>query len=228
LLNLWSTGNISCPFYLFPSMKRYDEIEIKLQIPNRRRLKERIEALGFTESIPRVHERNMLYDFPDRSLTTARCALRVRSAGAGHWLTFKGNPSRSQKYKVRQEIETAVSDGKQLSGILQALGLRPVFVYEKYRTTYTARSAPSRGKQPTLAFDETLAGDYVELEGPRTWIERVAAQLGFDESDYVTASYVSLLSTHNHASPGKPKTARAAPSTALGSIPPTRSARKKP
>jgi adenylate cyclase, class 2 len=199
-------------------MKRYDEIEIKLKIPSRRELRRRIKALGFIESTPRVHERNVLYDFPDRSLTKARCALRLRSAGGRYWITFKGNPSRSEKYKIREEIETAVADGEQLSRILQALGLRPAFVYEKYRTTYAARRAPARGKQPTLALDETLAGDYVELEGPQGWIDRVASQLGFDEGEYITASYVSLLSGHDQQLRGKPETTSAAPATIVASI----------
>jgi adenylate cyclase, class 2 len=208
-------------------MKRYDEIEIKLKIPNRRELKKRIKALGFTESSPRVHERNVLYDFPDRSLTKGRCALRLRSAAGRHWVTFKGSPIRSNKYKVREEIETTVGEGKQFNRVLQALGLRPVFTYEKQRTTYIASPARVRGKQPTLAFDETLAGDYVELEGPRGWIDRIASQLGFDEGDYITASYVTLLSGHGRQSGQNMERAGATPPTVLASISQRRSKTKK-
>jgi adenylate cyclase, class 2 len=208
-------------------MKHYDEIEIKLKILNRQDLKKRVKALKFKQSTPRVHERNVLFDFPDRSLTGAHCALRVRSAGGRHWLTFKGNPSRSQRYKIREEIETAVEDGKQLTRILEALGLKPVFMYEKERTTYTSGSAPARGKQPTLAFDETSRGDYVELEGPRNWIDRVASQLGFDERQYITASYVSLLSAGGQQLPRKAESSSVSPQTILASISRRRSERKK-
>lgn len=182
------------------SMKHHDEIEIKLRVTSLQAMKRRLKAAGFTQSSPRMHERNVLYDFPDRSLAKADCALRLRSAGARHWLTFKGNPSRSRKYKIREEIETTVGDARQVNGILHALRLHPVFAYEKHRTTFTANSARTRGKPPSVALDETAAGDYVELEGPRKWIDRLSSRLGYREADYVTASYVSLLSsTAQHA-----------------------------
>jgi adenylate cyclase, class 2 len=208
-------------------MKRYEEIEIKLKVLNRRDLKKRVKALGFSESAPRVYERNVLYDFPDRSLTKRRCALRLRSAGGRHWVTFKSKPSGSEKYKIREEIETGVGDGQQLSRILQALGLRPVFSYDKHRTTYITRSAPARRKQPTLAFDETSAGDYIELEGPQGWIDRVASQLGFDESQYITTSYVSLLSGQDQQFRGRRETPDALPPDVLASMSESRSKTKK-
>jgi predicted adenylyl cyclase CyaB len=184
-------------------MKRHDEIEVKLKIINRRQTKRRLKAAGFTVTTPRVHERNVLYDFPDRFLTKGKCALRLRSAGGQHWLTFKGNPDPSGRYKVREEIETAVADAEQLKGILSALRLQPVFSYEKHRTTYSSKPPPRRGKAPTVSFDETAAGDYMELEGPRRWIDRVASQLGFGKSDYITASYVTLLSATAQDPSGK-------------------------
>ena len=40
--------------------------------------------------------------------------------------------------------------------------------------------------------DETPVGTYVELEGSPAWIDRLAARMGFEESDYITASYARL------------------------------------
>jgi adenylate cyclase class 2 len=40
--------------------------------------------------------------------------------------------------------------------------------------------------------DETPVGVYIELEGTPSWIDRTARQLGFEEKDYVTASYGRL------------------------------------
>lgn len=174
-------------------MKRYDEIEIKLRVTSRREMEERLTALRFNCVQPRVRERNVLYDFKDGSLTKNQRALRLRSAGGKHWVTFKGRPQHSRNYKIREEIETAVADAEKFAGILSALGLHPVFTYEKYRTTYMAVPARGLSKPPAIALDETSAGDYVELEGPRAWIDRIASQLGYIESDYITSSYVSLL-----------------------------------
>jgi hypothetical protein len=35
-------------------------------------------------------------------------------------------------------------------------------------------------------------GDFLELEGSRAWIDRVARQLGYSRNDYTTASYGAL------------------------------------
>jgi adenylate cyclase class 2 len=44
--------------------------------------------------------------------------------------------------------------------------------------------------------DETPIGVFLELEGPAEWIDRVAEELGFDESDYILASYATLYADH--------------------------------
>lgn len=107
-------------------------------------------------------------------------------------MTFKGAPLASRDYKVRREIETTVADGKRLEAIWQALGLRPAFRYEKYRTVYTEKPAARGARRALLVLDETPIGNYLELEGPKPWIDRVAAQLGYHREDYITASYASL------------------------------------
>ena len=56
--------------------------------------------------------------------------------------------------------------------------------YEKYRTEFhQARRAG------VAMLDETPIGVYLELEGTPQWIDRTARRLGFQESDYITASY---------------------------------------
>ena len=43
-----------------------------------------------------------------------------------------------------------------------------------------------------MVYDETPIGNYLELEGPKGWIDAVAAQLGYRRQDYITESYVRL------------------------------------
>lgn len=206
-----------------------DEVEIKLKITDSRRIKQKLKALGFTPTNPRVHERNVLYDSRDRVLAKMQCALRLRSAGGKHWLTFKGSPKASQKYKVREELETAVADGEQLRRILTALEFEPVFEYEKYRTSYHHGTGKPRRKSPSVAFDQTLVGVYLELEGPRSWIDRVARQLGFDKADYITASYVALLKGRDQRAHRRESETEATVEPAiLASIPALHYRKKKP
>lgn len=177
-------------------MKTHYEIEIKLKVSNPRVLKQRLARIGF-RAMRRYFESNHLFDFPDQKLRKARCLLRLRFAGDKNVLTFKGSPLRSRDYKVRTEYETEVQDGRLLWQVLEGIGLREAFRYEKYRTVY-GHKAPARGADDgdvsatELVYDETPIGNYLELEGPKGWIDALSAKLGYGKEDYVTASYVRL------------------------------------
>ena len=60
----------------------------------------------------------------------------------------------SLRYKEREEIEVEVTNGADLARILEGLGLRPSFRYEKYRTKYTLKNLP----RLEVDLDETPAG----------------------------------------------------------------------
>lgn len=164
------------------------EIEIKLKVSNPRKMKRLLRELGFRLSRPRLLERNALFDFRDHRLERAGCALRLRTTGGQNILTFKGTANLSKGYKSRQEIETIITNAPALRRILKQLQLREAFRYSKYRTTYTPPGKPGA----SLVYDETPVGNYIELEGPRRWIDRVALQLGYTREDYLTTSYVAL------------------------------------
>ena len=173
-------------------MSHRHETEIKLAVRNPRTLKRRLVELGFRRVKGRHFESNYLFDFPDLRLRKASCLLRVRLVGRHGVLTFKGAPLPSQEYKIRREIESAVADGHQLREIFSCLGLREVFRYEKFRTVYAPPGKHDVAQAPHLLYDETPIGNYLELEGPRRWIDEVAHQLGYERRDYITASYGTL------------------------------------
>lgn len=168
------------------------EIEIKLPVRDAPTLRHRLKQLGFRATEPRHFESNRLFDFPDQRLRKARCLLRLRFVGERSLVTFKGAAVPSKTYKVRGEIETRVADGVRLRRIFESLGLRETFRYDKYRTTYARRRDHRAGRSPVAEWDETPIGTFVELEGPRRWIDTTAKQLGYTRKDYVTASYAAL------------------------------------
>jgi adenylate cyclase class 2 len=109
--------------------------------------------------------------------------------------TFKGPPELG-KHKIRKEIEFELPSAEACAEVLEALGYRPAFRYEKYRTEYTSQSVTS-GR---AMLDETPVGAFLELEGPPRWIDRMARRLGFREADYITATYAEL---HRSAGRGR-------------------------
>lgn len=179
------------------------ETEIKLPVPNPRDLRRRLKELGFRVVEARRFESNRLFDFPNLRLRKSHCLLRLRFEGKGTLITFKGAPIAARDYKVRGEIETRVRDGFQMREIFKSLGLCEVFRYDKYRTTYRRRRDRAGARRTAVEFDETPIGNFLELEGPRRWIDAVARELGYGREDYIAASYAGLYFQKCH-SEGRP------------------------
>jgi len=173
-------------------MAPHTEIEIKLEVHDPTLLKRRLRQLGFRVLKARHFESNVLLDFRGAHLRKSRCLLRLRAARGQGVLTFKGAPIRSGRYKVRPEIETEVADGDRMRQIFEHLGLREAFRYEKYRTILAPTLPAGSKPKAELVYDETPIGDYIELEGPKRWIDRVAKQLGYNRNDYISRSYAAL------------------------------------
>ncbi len=162
------------------------ETEVKIRIVDLKALRNRLLALGAIVSRERHAEDNVLYDFPSGVLHAAHSALRLRTAGKRAVLTFKGRPEKSRSFKVRQEFETPVGNRGELKKILRGLGLQATFAYKKHRTVL-------RKGRVVITLDETEAGDFMEIEGKRHEITRLARSLGLSRADFITASYVELL-----------------------------------
>ncbi len=96
------------------------------------------------------------------------------------------------RHKVREEIEVEIADASELRHILQALGMRVWFRYEKYRTTFRLPGLARWAKDLLIELDETPIGAFVELEGPPESIGRAAELLGYHVKDYITQSYLAL------------------------------------
>jgi adenylate cyclase class 2 len=197
-----SSANPDCHGPL--GMSRHHETEIKLEVRDPRALRRRLRELGFRAVEARHFETNAMFDFPDLRLWKARCLLRLRRADKHWFVTFKEAPLRSRRYKIRREIDVRVEDGALLREVLETLGLREAFRYEKYRTVYTREAGGSKTEAPLLVYDETPIGNYLELEGPQRWIDQVAGQLGYRPEDYITASYASLYRQKCRAGGEKP------------------------
>ena len=161
-----------------------NEVEIKFLIHDLNGLQARLREIGFREKTPRTHEMNTLYDRLGR-LRHRGEVLRIRKYGESWKITHKSKGTDS-KHKTRQELETTVQDGEMLDQILQAIGYEPRFRYEKFRSEWT-------DDEGHVVLDETPIGNLGEIEGTPEWIDRVAAQLGVKESDYINKSYAELF-----------------------------------
>jgi predicted adenylyl cyclase CyaB len=162
------------------------EIEVKVRVEDLAAVQNRLLSLGATVFKERHFEENTLYDFADRRLTGRGEALRVRKIGRKAFLTFKGTPHKSRKYKIRTEYETEARNPRDLVRLLQALGFVAVARYEKHRTELKKGTL-------TICLDETKIGTFVEFEGERETIARMARTLGMPKESWIKKSYPTLL-----------------------------------
>jgi adenylate cyclase, class 2 len=165
------------------------ETEIKFRVDDLAALTQRLQAAGFALQTPRSFESNILYDTPDRQMRARTEILRLRNYAGHCLLTHKRLPDvgpGEDTHKHRIETETEVSDGDALAQVFRSIGLVPAFRYEKWRTEWSAGEGH-------CVVDETPIGNYAELEGPADWIDRTAAFLAVNPSDYITLSYGRLF-----------------------------------
>jgi adenylate cyclase class 2 len=164
------------------------EQEIKLRFDNAESARTAVLATGAVSIRARRLQEDCLLDTADESLRQRRCVLRVRMESGKSLLTFKG-PVQPSNMRLREEHETIVADGPLLLRILEELGLRVWFRYEKYREEFVLDDV-------IVAVDETPLGTFVEIEGGERGIADMAFALGRSPSDYLLDSYRGLFCAH--------------------------------
>lgn len=173
------------------------EIEIKVQVDNVPLLLQKLAALGALVE-GRALERNTLFDTADAYFRRTGCLLRLRSeipaasaavcAGKQNALvTFKCSVPRSpySRYKEKLETEIEIRHPERWDRDLRALGFKPGFRYEKYRSSFRLPGVQ-------LCLDETPIGAFLELEGGPRAIDRTARRLGYGPRDYIRGTYWDL------------------------------------
>lgn len=164
------------------------EREIKLRFDNAEDARTAVLATGATPIRARRLQEDCLLDTTDETLRHCRSVLRVRMESGKSLLTFKG-PVQPSNMKLREELETVVGDGPLLLSILEALGLRVWFRYQKYREEFALDDV-------IVAVDETPVGTFVEIEGGASGIAEMAVALGRTPDDYLLDSYRGLFCEH--------------------------------
>ena len=160
------------------------EREIKLRFPDAEAARTAVQQAGATPLRGRRLQEDCLLDTAGDELRVRRCVLRVRIESGKGYLTFKG-PVQPSLIKLREELETVVGDGETLIHILEQLGYRVWFRYEKYREEFALNDV-------IVAIDETPVGVFVEIEGCDRGIADVALSLGRAPADYLLDSYRRL------------------------------------
>jgi adenylate cyclase class 2 len=162
------------------------EIEVKVKVEDLQPIRDQLLALGARVERERTLEDDIFYDLRPPALLRKKHALRLRTVQKKAFLTFKGAPQKSRKFKVREEHETEVKNVKQTKRILKALGFGPVFRFAKHRMVL------KKGRLK-ICLDETSIGFFVEFEGERENIARLAKRLQIPKARWIKKDYVQLM-----------------------------------
>jgi adenylate cyclase class 2 len=161
------------------------EIEVKFYLSDMDSIRDRILELGAV-SRGRVFETNLRFDDADNRLLQKKSLLRLRQ-DTKTILTFKSEPPfKDDQFKILRELEVEVSDFATMKDILESLGFREEQVYEKWRETLMLNRV-------NLCLDTMPYGDFLEIEGQKKDIKKLASRIGLKWKKRILLNYLAIF-----------------------------------
>src|SRR5689334_19467394 len=143
------------------------EKKYRLTAEQRDRVLQRLQEVG-AEDRGEEFEENTIYG--GGSLKRGTSVLRLRRVGKKALLTYKERLANASLVKHQREDETPVGDPAAMALILDALGFKPLLVYEKRRRTWSLRGTE-------VVIDELPFGLFMEIEGDEQDIDEAEQAL---------------------------------------------------
>jgi len=164
---------------------KYLETEVKFYLPNIDPVRTRMIDLGAVYK-DRIFETNIRFEDPEKSLIKKKSLLRLRK-DKKITLTYKSEPPfKDNQFKILQEFEVEVSDFYAMEHILKSLGFQEEQIYEKWRETYILDDTH-------LCLDTMPYGDFIEIEGNKESIQKLASQIGFLWEKRILLNYLAIF-----------------------------------
>jgi adenylate cyclase class 2 len=135
------------------------------------------------------NEENFRFDGPGKSTRQTTLRLRVLDGGPRGFLTAKGPARFVGGVKIREETEVAVADAHATLDLLEQLGFRVAFTYEKHRGAWLLDGV-------VVTLDRLPFGWFVELEGPINVLPEMALSFDLDPAKALKDSYSVLARRH--------------------------------
>jgi predicted adenylyl cyclase CyaB len=178
------------------------ETEVKLKVSDPALstvLPHKIRQLGGAYLRNRT-ETNVILDTATKKLRKKKQVLRIRhSISVTHGMvgemevTFKDKAKKSDGISSRTELtaEVETDQAKNLEAVLNSLGYKNDFLYEKKRSSYALRGC-------IVEFDTVpFLGEFIEIEGAdNKAIEEVIGLLDLKSLKRCDGSYIKLLKDH--------------------------------
>jgi adenylate cyclase class 2 len=162
------------------------EIEVKFRVDDPGKIVERLKQAG-ARKVDDGLERNIKFD-REGELFKANSLLRLRSYSGRADITYKKRLP-SEKFMMREEVILNVDSFAGGKKLLEAIGFKPDFRYEKKRQTWEINGVG-------VLVDVLTIGSFIEIEGPKEKIVETAEKLGLDMRDAIPLSYGELFTEY--------------------------------
>ena len=169
------------------------EIELKVQVPDLERVRERLLSLNALSEGGEISERDVYFNAPHRDFAETDEALRLRYYDGSSTLTYKGPKLSEYNIKARVELNCGIESGAVMEEMLDSLGFIRVAEVRKVREYFHYKGA-------LVSLDRVVGlGTFVEIEmsgageeDPSAKISALAKELGLSGTP-ILESYLELL-----------------------------------
>lgn len=158
-------------------MNKSIEVELKFKI-NNNQIKKIVDNPDVV-SEKEVHQKTVMFDNADKLMEHTDGRIRLRQQGNKISLSYKRPLPSAGNEKKEVELETEVGNFEVMFNILRMMGYAPSTSYEKYTIPFKLKNNPDVYMEIQKYPFET----FLEIEGSKEEIEKVAKQLGFDTKD---------------------------------------------
>jgi adenylate cyclase, class 2 len=162
------------------------ETEVKFRIDSTRPIEEKLKSLG-AKFIESGLEKNIKFGKKDITDEKEWLKLKLRSFCGKVSIIQKEMPENaSDEFKVRDEIEIHVDNFDDARNLLERLGYKAKWRYEKKKQLWVLDGVD--------IFIDTmpLIGQFIEIEAPQEEIRKAAKKLGLDMKDSIVDGYGNL------------------------------------
>ncbi|MCF7799031.1 class IV adenylate cyclase [Candidatus Woesearchaeota archaeon] len=159
------------------------EVEVKILNINAEEIELKLKKLN-AEKVKEVFQTNQYYTNP---CATEKKAIRIRKENNKSWVTIKRKLAKKENgVRTREEIEEEISNPLAMENIFSGLGLTKERLYEIKRKYYYVNNCSVE-----IVHMATIP-TYLEIEGSKEQIYRVAEKLGFSQDDFLKESFYKV------------------------------------
>ena len=168
------------------------EIEVKIQLKKGENIAKKLRKIGGEKEKSYTQT---TYGFFSEDSVKKGIFPRIRIESKSPVLTVKVRKKNKTKYFERDEYSIKISSLKEGIKILQLLGYKKIRKFTKFREHWSFRNRLIK----EVTVDRLYFGRFSEIEGPKSEIEKMIKELGWQNRKRIAKAYLAVEDEINKA-----------------------------